>query len=52
MHPNLEELKELIAAELSIEEIMDILGWTNIDLVEALEDHINDSFLEFAKAVK
>lgn len=52
MHPNLEELKELVAAELSLEEIMDILGWTNIDLVEALEEYINDNFLEFAKAVK
>lgn len=52
MHPNLEELKELIAAELSIEEIMDIFGWTNIDLVEALEEQINEHFHEFVKAVK
>jgi predicted transcriptional regulator len=52
MHPNLEELKELVAAELSLEEIMDILGWTNIDLVEALEEQINDSFQNFAKAVQ
>lgn len=45
------ELKELISAQLSIEEIMDILGWENYDLVDALESYINEYEQEFKDAV-
>ena len=38
---NNEELKALIAAKLSIEEILDILGWEMTDLVEHLSDEID-----------
>lgn len=47
-----DELKDLIAAKLSIEEIMDILGWTNIELVDALEEHIMEFEDEFKDAVR
>ena len=52
MHATFEELKELIAAKLSVEEIMDILGWTNIELVEALEDHIMEFEDDFKEAIE
>lgn len=47
-----EELKDLIAAKLSVEEILDILGWTNIELVDALEDHIMEFEDDFKDAVQ
>ena len=52
MYNNLEELKQLIAAKLSIEEIMDILGWTSVELVDALEDYIDEKQQEFERAVE
>ncbi len=52
MYNNLEELKELIAAKLSVEEILDILGWDNYDLVDALEDYIEEFQEEFQEAVE
>jgi hypothetical protein len=52
MHATFEELKELIAAELSVEEIMDILGWETPELVDALEDYIKEYEDEFKKAVR
>ena len=45
------ELKELIAARLSLEEIMDVLGWSTYDLVEYLEEEIEYNMFEFVKAV-
>ena len=47
-----EELKELIAAKLSVEEILDILGWTNIELVDALEEHIMEMEDDFKDAIE
>ncbi len=52
MYNNLDELKQLIAAKLSIEEILDILGWTNVDLVDALEEYIDEQQEEFERAVE
>ena len=52
MHNDFSELKELIAAELSVEEIMDILGWETPELVDALEDHIKELEEEFKQAVR
>lgn len=46
------ELLDLIAAKLSIEEILDILGWTNFELVYALEDQIDDMEYEFREAIE
>lgn len=51
MYNNLDELKQLIAAKLSIEEIMDILGWTSVELVDVLEDYIDEKQQEFERAV-
>lgn len=48
----LEELKELIAAKLSLEEILDILGWDIPDLLEAVEDSIEEEQSAFEKAVR
>lgn len=45
------DLKALIAAQLSIEEILDILGWEEFDLVDALEDYINEKEAEFRDAL-
>jgi hypothetical protein len=50
--PNIEELKDLVAARLSVEEILDILGWTNIDLVNELEEHIEENIHDFISAIK
>ena len=48
---HLDELKELIAAQLSIEQLLDILGWGMYDLVEVLEDYIEECQEEFEEAV-
>lgn len=45
-----EELLDLIAAKLSIEEILDILGWTTYELVEAIQEHIEDQEQDFRDA--
>lgn len=52
MYNNKEELKALIAANLSIEEILDILGWTNIELVDAIEEAIMENAEEFQDAIE
>lgn len=52
MHNNFEELKQLIAAELSIEEILDILGWETRELVDALEEYIKEREDDFKDAVR
>lgn len=48
---NQNELKDLVAARLTVEEIMDILGWEMMDLVEALSDEIDLYSEEFEEAV-
>lgn len=52
MNHTIEELKELLAAKLSLEEIMDILGWNIPDLLEAIEDDITIMQEEFEEAVR
>lgn len=49
---NVEELKELIAARLDIEEILDILGWDMPELIDVLEEYINEKQEEFEAAVR
>lgn len=51
MYNNRDELKALIASKLSIEEILDILGWTNIELVDAIEEVIMEQADDFQEAV-
>lgn len=48
---NNNELKDLIAAKLTVDQIMDILGWEMADLVEALSDEIEIYQDEFEEAV-
>ena len=45
-----QELKELIAAKLTVDEILDILGWDTPELVDALEDYIHEFEVEFKEA--
>lgn len=45
------DLKFLIASRLDVTEILDILGWNEFDLVEALEDYINEKHDDFLEAV-
>jgi hypothetical protein len=52
MHPDLEELLNLIACRLSVDEVLDILDWELYELLEALKPHINDNYSEFLKAVR
>jgi hypothetical protein len=51
-HPSLEELKLLIASKLTIEEVMDILGWSMYDLVEEIETSIEENLKEFEDACR
>jgi hypothetical protein len=46
-----EQLKQLIIAKLSAEEVLDILGFDVEDLVEALEDEIFVFEEEFREAI-
>jgi len=50
MYHNNTELKDLIAAKLSVEQILDILGWEMADLVEALSSEIEQYAEEFEEA--
>jgi hypothetical protein len=52
MYHDLVELKELIATTLTVEQIMDILGWDIYDLVDALEDEIKAQDEEFEAAIR
>ncbi len=52
VYHNNNELKDLIAAKLSVEEIMDILGWEMADLVEALAEDIEIFAEDFEEAVR
>ncbi len=47
----LEQLQELIAAQLDPDEILDVLEWTTYDLVEVLSEYIKDKREEFEAAV-
>jgi hypothetical protein len=49
---NIEELKEKIAAQLSVEEVLDLLDYTLFDLVELLEDDIEKRRKEFLLALR
>jgi hypothetical protein len=51
MYHNLEELKDCISKQLSIEEILDLLGWDIADLVEKLSDEIEENQEAFEKAL-
>ncbi len=51
MYYNQEELKQMIVAKLSIDQILDILGWEISDLVEALSDEIDLYQEDFEMAV-
>lgn len=48
---SLEELKELISAKLTPDEILDILGWETYELVDALEEYIKEYEAEFQNAI-
>lgn len=48
---NIEELKHLIAATLTPDEILDILGWSTFELVEALEEEIKINSEDFKSAI-
>jgi hypothetical protein len=52
MYHDRQELKDLIAAKLTVDEIMDILGWEMSDLVEALSDDIDLYAEEFEIAIQ
>ena len=45
-----EDLKALIAAKLSPDEIMDILGWTSYELVDYIAEAIEEYETEFKQA--
>lgn len=49
---NLDELKARIASEMDVDQILDILGWTTYELVDALEDEIETFREGFEKAVE
>lgn len=48
---DLEQLKESIAARLDVEQILDILGFSTYELVEALEEQIEEFTEEFKAAL-
>ena len=50
--PNIPELLDLIAAKLTLEEILDTLDWTVYDLVYALQDHIEEAQEDFEDACR
>jgi hypothetical protein len=47
---DIEELKSLIAANLDVTEILDIIGYDTSDLVNLLEEEIEDHHQEFVRA--
>jgi sulfur carrier protein ThiS len=47
-----EDLLDLIAAKLSVEEILDILGWEMHEFVTALKDEILENKAAFEEAVE
>lgn len=51
MYNNKEELLQLVATKLSIEEILDLLDWDIYNLVNKLEEEIMEQCEEFEDAV-
>lgn len=47
-----DDLLDLIAAKLSVEEILDILGWETEELVQELRGEILKNKAEFLEAVE
>ena len=43
----LDELKQLIAAKLDLDEIFDVLGWDIAEFLDIVEDHIIYKHSEF-----
>ena len=52
MYHNQQELKELIAAKLTIEEVLDILGWEMPELIDALSEEIEIYAEDFEAAIQ
>lgn len=52
MHPDIDELLDLISSQLSIEEVLDILDMEFREVLEALKPQIDDHFAVFLKAVR
>ena len=52
MYHNKEELKQLVAAKLTVEEILDILEWDIYNLVDALEEQRMEQAEDFEDEVK
>lgn len=52
MNYSLETLKELVAAKLSPDEILDCLGWTTYELVDALSEYIDEYREEFEASLE
>lgn len=46
----IQDLKDLIASRLDVEEFLDIIGFTIYELVDALEEPIEEHFEELVKA--
>lgn len=40
----IQDLKDLIASRLDVQEFLDLLGWDMFDLVDSLEEVINENF--------
>lgn len=49
---NQSELLDLIASKLDPDEILDILGWTSFELVEAIKDQIESNIDDFLEAIE
>lgn len=47
---SVQDLKDLIASRLDVEEFLDIIGFTMYDLVDELEEPINEHFHELLAA--
>lgn len=47
---DVQDLKDLIASRLDVEEFLDIIGWSLYDLVDVMDEQIEDKFDELLKA--
>jgi len=52
MQPDLEELKQRIAATLDVVEFLDLLGLELSDLVDILEEEIDENFTKLERACR
>lgn len=50
--PNFPEIKNMIAARLTVEEIFDILEWDMHDFVEVISDYIEERQEDFEDACR